>query len=315
MKICMKISLVTTVRNEAASATALIEAVSRQTRPPDEWVVVDGGSTDGTAEVFAGSGRCTVQVVPGGISAGRNAAIAASHHPLVAVTDAGCRPDPDWLEHLVVPLESGRADVVLGATRPDLRTPIHAAQWIILDQFTTRRWRWHAPAPSSRSCAFLRTTWAAIGYPEWLAAGEDSWLVDRWRRSGWRVAEQPEAVVTWDLPDRIVDVYRQHRRNMRGEGRGLLHSGRHLTRLAFYAGLAGGTTVGALGTPVCALVWIGYLSATAAARGPLALAGRSPRFGLRALAWLPVVLLVADLAKIEGWVRGVVSRIGTGGRR
>jgi hypothetical protein len=43
--------LITPVRDEARHLGAVIDAVAAQTRPPDRWVVVDDGSTDGTAEL------------------------------------------------------------------------------------------------------------------------------------------------------------------------------------------------------------------------------------------------------------------------
>ena len=56
----MKVSLITTVRNEAATADRLIRSIRDQNRVPDEWLVVDGCSTDGTAEIFEGEPRCRV---------------------------------------------------------------------------------------------------------------------------------------------------------------------------------------------------------------------------------------------------------------
>ncbi|HET6262751.1 MAG TPA: glycosyltransferase, partial [Chloroflexia bacterium] len=49
----MPISLIMTVRNEAASIARLLDSVLAQTRQPDEIVIADGGSTDGTQEVVS----------------------------------------------------------------------------------------------------------------------------------------------------------------------------------------------------------------------------------------------------------------------
>ena len=43
-----RVSLVVPVRNEEGSLAALVESIRRQTRAPDEVVLVDGGSTDRT---------------------------------------------------------------------------------------------------------------------------------------------------------------------------------------------------------------------------------------------------------------------------
>jgi len=45
--------LISPCRNEAAHARRTLDSVLRQSRPPDLWVVVDDGSTDGTARILA----------------------------------------------------------------------------------------------------------------------------------------------------------------------------------------------------------------------------------------------------------------------
>src|SRR5437016_8551578 len=47
----LRISLVVPVRNEEASLPGLISSIRRQTRAPDEIILVDGGSTDQTVTV------------------------------------------------------------------------------------------------------------------------------------------------------------------------------------------------------------------------------------------------------------------------
>ncbi len=223
----MKVSLVSTVHNEAGNAAALIDAVRRQSRPPDEWIVIDGGSSDDTARIFASAPTCTLRVAPGGISHGRNLAIAMARHPVVAVIDGGCLPDPEWLQRLLRPIADGAlsAEVSVGATEPHLTCPFDAAQWIVLDQFVSYRSCRKQPAASSRSLAFRREVWEAVAYPEWLEAGEDTWLIDRWRRLGRRIVRVDDAVVRWDLPESLAAARRQHVRHpSRGD---LVDSGSH----------------------------------------------------------------------------------------
>ncbi|MBN1967720.1 MAG: glycosyltransferase, partial [Anaerolineae bacterium] len=44
----LEISLIMTVFNEGDTIQAVMESLLAQTRPPDEIVIVDGGSTDDT---------------------------------------------------------------------------------------------------------------------------------------------------------------------------------------------------------------------------------------------------------------------------
>src|SRR5438093_1607045 len=166
-----------TVRNEAGSLRALLESVLAQTLRPAEVVIADGGSTDGTVEIARGYGdRLPVRVldVPGAnISEGRNAAIRAAGCELVAVTDAGVRLDPRWLEKLARPLLGESADVAYGFFVADPHTPFERAMGAtVLPSVTDIRPE--AFLPSSRSVAFRKQAWAkAGGYPEWLDYCED----------------------------------------------------------------------------------------------------------------------------------------------
>src|SRR5437868_3373130 len=99
-----------------------MDSIAAQTRAPDGIVVVDGGSRDGTLELLrVWTTRLPLQVVeaPGAsIARGRNLAIRATGAELVAVTDAGVRLAPDWLEQLLACL-SPDVDVVSGFFLPE----------------------------------------------------------------------------------------------------------------------------------------------------------------------------------------------------
>ncbi len=49
-----RLLVISPVRNEAVHLELVADAIARQTRPPDLWVLVNDGSTDGTAEILAG---------------------------------------------------------------------------------------------------------------------------------------------------------------------------------------------------------------------------------------------------------------------
>src|SRR5215216_7211512 len=101
----LAISLVVPLRNEEESLGRLVASVRRQTRPPDEVVLVDGGSTDRTVELARelAAGDARFRVVEAGDATpgrGRNVGAAEARHPWVAFTDAGIGLDPEWLERL-----------------------------------------------------------------------------------------------------------------------------------------------------------------------------------------------------------------------
>lgn len=108
----VSVAVVATVRDEAASIDGLLASLRAGTRQPDEIVIVDAGSRDGTWQKLAAwatnEPRLRVISLPGcGRSEGRNVAIAATTAPWIAVTDGGVRLDARWLAALMAPVEGG----------------------------------------------------------------------------------------------------------------------------------------------------------------------------------------------------------------
>ena len=94
------VTVVVPVRDGAHLLPGCLDALAAQVgAPPFEVVVVDNGSTDGTGDVARAHpvvSRVVDAPTPGSYAA-RNAGIAAVHAPVLAFTDADCRPDPSWL--------------------------------------------------------------------------------------------------------------------------------------------------------------------------------------------------------------------------
>jgi len=165
----MRVSLIATVLNEGESIRRLMDSIVAQTRQPDEIVICDGGSTDNTVEVIESyADRLPLRVIvrPGAnISEGRNIAIAAATHDVIASTDAGVRLDPCWLERLVAPFEADPGvQVVAGFFLPDTRTPFEVAMGATvlpeLRDIDPKKFM-----PSSRSVAYRRSARARDGEP------------------------------------------------------------------------------------------------------------------------------------------------------
>ena len=307
----MKVSLITAVKDEATTARRLIRSIRDQSRQPDEWLVVDGWSNDGTAEVFEREPNCRVIREAGNIAYARNLAVSEAAGEVIAVIDGGCAADPYWLSRLVEPLEHGQADIAAGVTVPEIFRPFDIAQWVLLDQFQVAAFAARQPALSSRSVAFLKTAWERCRYPEWLDHSEDAWLFEQWRHLGLKILRVPEAAVHWTLRASVGQWFEQHFRYMRGQGRAGLFCRRHSARFLFYGAVAA-LLLASFRVPWAALVgvgaWVSYCGLSLV-RFPVAVRGSSAMSKVKTLAWLPVMLLTMDVAKSAGYLSGQLERM------
>lgn len=212
------ISLVVTVKNEARNIEAFLESVFSQSKNPDEIIIVDGGSDDGTAETIQKHRERGIPfkliVSPGAnIAKGRNIAIGEAQGEILAITDAGCKLKEDWLEKITCPLLScqrQRADVAYGHSAPWGETFFQTCLAICtvgLPEETLA----NLPMPSSRCLAISRSVWEKAGrYPEWLDVAEDMYLDIQLRKLGACFTYVPEAVVYWELKRNSKEVIRQY---------------------------------------------------------------------------------------------------------
>src|SRR5665811_1248301 len=169
MPVRVAATVIIPVLDERDNIAPLIDALLSQMAPPDEIVVADGGSTDGTREYLEERStmdrRLRIVDGPGGISENRNAAIAAARNDVIACTDAGCIPEPDWLEQITAPFESG-ADWVAGMSRPAGDHPTHIAMGLVLMPVAEEVNPEHF-LPGGASQAFRKSAWQRVsGFPQ-----------------------------------------------------------------------------------------------------------------------------------------------------
>ncbi len=302
----MKVSLVATVKDAGPYVGEFLASVAAQARSPDEIVVVDGGSTDGTLEALHDAGGVTLIEEPGAnIARGRNLAVRAAAHDAIAVSDADCVLEPDWLERLIEPLEQG-ADVSMGVYRPLARTFFEACAAAISIR-EPEEVREDTFMPSARSVAFRREAFErAGGYPEWMELGEDMHLNHRWRELGVRMDLARGAIVHRRPRPTLAGYWRQFDGYAEHDAVGGVHTGRHALRFAVY-----GALTAAIASRRRGLLGLGAAAGAAYAARPIRRAWRRmPSTGerLAAVVAIPALMAVTDLAKMTGYIRGLGSR-------
>lgn len=312
----MDVSVIMTVKNEGQSLRLLLDSLIQQTRPPDEVVVCDGGSTDDTIAILEEYRRwlpLRVVVAPGSnISQGRNRAITAAAGPIIAVTDGGVILAPVWLEEIVRPIVDEGAAAVSGWFEADPYTDFEVVMGATVlptvEEIDPRSF-----LPSSRSVAFRKEAWAAAGgYPEWLDYGEDLIFDIKVREKVGPFPFVPRAVAYFRPRGTMRAFARQYYRYARGDGKAGLWPKRHAVRYATYLLL-----LPSLLRALWRGRWHGWVGLLA---GGVAYCFRPARrlwdvtFGwrpparLRAFALVPLIRLVGDVAKMVGYPPGVLWR-------
>ncbi|MBI3978565.1 MAG: glycosyltransferase [Chloroflexi bacterium] len=206
-----RISVIVCTYNGARTIRDCLEGLRRLEYPNSEVIVVDDGSTDGTAAIVREYGfRLVGFPTNRGLSSARNAGLAAATGEIVAYTDDDARPDPHWLTYLATTfLRTGHA----GVGGPNLAPsgdgaiadcianapggPIHV---LLSDQEAE-----HIPGCNM---AFRKTALDAIGGfdPQFCTAGDDVDVCWRLQQRGWTLGFSPAAFV-WHHRRNSVRAY------------------------------------------------------------------------------------------------------------
>jgi glycosyltransferase involved in cell wall biosynthesis len=111
------VSIITAVRNGALCLERTIQSVLSQSYSPIEYIIIDGGSTDGTIDVirrYDDKISSWVSEPDNGISDAFNKGIAAAHGEFVALLNADDWLSEDQIAQGVRALQSFSADYVYG---------------------------------------------------------------------------------------------------------------------------------------------------------------------------------------------------------
>ncbi len=311
------ISLIITVFNERKTLPLWLKSINAQTLQPGEIVIVDGGSTDGTAEWLRAQveqqQNLRVFVHPSNIAAGRNYAISNSIGDTIVVTDAGCTYAPNWFEKITAPLRELKAETAATAFGPWFETGDRALVYAVAAATTP------APAefkrdwlPSSRSVAFHKDLWHTVGgYPEWIPFCEDV-IFDLKLAAKARFNYIREPLVFW-RPRLSIWLYCKQLFNYtRSEAHGKLNLYRHIIRFGAYTValilvlLAAEYNAWAIALLVCGA---SVYSAKFYARLAVFTAEQTFFKQTKAKLFLPFIIGVGDVAKMCGWLYGIIERV------
>lgn len=206
-------------------------------RIPSGWraLVVDNGSTDGSAALARELGATVVHEPRRGFGAACHAGLTAATADIVCFCDCDASLDPSLLVPFVRQVRSGEADLVLGRRRPQGRGawPVHArAGNLALARMLRRRTglRLHdlGPLRAARREALL-----ALGLTD-RRSGYPLQMVVRAADSGWRITEHEVPYLPRAGVSKVTGTWRGTWQAVRDMSRVLAEPDGHTT--------AGGTT-------------------------------------------------------------------------
>ena len=221
----MKVTLITTVLNEEKTIASFLTSIKNQNQKPDEVVIVDGGSSDNTLSIISNFKlpfKIKILEKKGNRSVGRNFAIKNSTHEIIAVTDAGCILDKNWLKEIVKPFKESRSiDVVSGFYNPVFKNifekGLSTYTCVMEDKIDKNNF-----LPSSRSVALKKSVFLKVGgYPEYLNTCEDLLFDQKLKKIGAKFEFNKNALVYWPQRKNILQAAKQFFSYAYGDGRAL----------------------------------------------------------------------------------------------
>ncbi|UOW01255.1 glycosyltransferase family A protein [Agrococcus sp. SCSIO52902] len=161
----MRISVVIPVRDDAIALEGCLAALARQSRAPDEILVVDSGSTDGSAEVAARHGARVLAVRAPGIPGATAAALDAAVGDVLARLDADTVPPPQWVGRIEAAFAADpQLDAISGAAT------FYGGTWLV--RYLGRK---------SLTVGYFRLIAALLGHAP-LYGSNFAMRADLWRR-------------------------------------------------------------------------------------------------------------------------------------
>jgi glycosyltransferase involved in cell wall biosynthesis len=190
----MNVSAVIPCYNAEPFLAEAIESALSQSRPPDEIVVLDDKSTDGSARLAASFGD-RVRVVDGphrGVAAARNAVVGAARGDLIAWLDADDTWERDKLERQIPRFDDPTVGLVYCRTRrfeSETSWPLEMPEGDVFEQLYFRNFVACPTVVVVRRQALLD----AGGFDDSLRNAED---VDAWLRIArtWKFAAVPRTL-------------------------------------------------------------------------------------------------------------------------
>ena len=218
---CPPVSVIVPAYNEEVGIAAAVRSLAGNDYPTLEVIVVDDGSTDGTAAVVEAIDDPRVRLIVqanGGKPAALNTGIAAARHDVIVMVDGDTVFEPDSIRNLVAPLADPAVGAVAGNAKVGNRGGI-LGRWQHIEYtmgFNLDRRMYEAlgcmPIVPGAIGAFRREAVAQVGGVSHDTLAEDTDLTMSIHRAGWKVAYEARARAWTEVPASLRQLWRQRYR-------------------------------------------------------------------------------------------------------
>jgi GT2 family glycosyltransferase len=216
------VTVIVPAYNEVAGIEATLGSLQRSRwRAGIEVIVVDDGSTDGTAEVVEQLGLPGVRLIRqanAGKPAALNAGLAVATTEVVVLMDGDTVFEPDTIAELVAPFADARVGAISGNAKVINRRGLlgrwQHIEYVIgfnLDRRMLAMCHAITTVPGAVG-AFRMAALRDVGGVSSDTLAEDTDLTIALTRAGWRVAYQDRALGWTEAPSSVGDLWRQRYR-------------------------------------------------------------------------------------------------------
>ena len=207
----MKSSLIISTYNDEKTISDQLTSVLNQTVAPNEIIILDALSQDKTASIIKSfkDERIKLIEMEVDIGTGRNVAISEAENDLILVTDGGCILEENWAEEMLKPFKNPKVSVVGGVFKPFAKNYFEECEGVIvckpIEKIDENKF-----LPSSRSLAFRKGAWEAVGgYPVHEIGGEDTLFNLKLKEKGYSFHITKKAIVKWGMRSPLKSFIRQ----------------------------------------------------------------------------------------------------------
>ncbi len=171
------ISIVIPTYNEAKYLPKTLDSILNNRKKPDEIIIVDDNSKDGTQEIALSYGAKVITVNKRNIGYARKTGFEHAKGDIIISASADIVVNEDWIEELVSPLKN--YDLVYGSIylqNPDF---IEKHFQVFLNNLAEFLWKRNIIWASADNIAFTKSFYNKIGGMKPLKTGEDIDFIKR----------------------------------------------------------------------------------------------------------------------------------------